>query len=112
MAVAQRATWLGGGYGRRPQAARAFFAHEFEGAKTPKVVSYELPEPGAINLHCIQALGGGRDAKRGGVLLSQRCQVLDTQFFQTRCDRGADALYREQDGPLVCWKCRADLAQL
>ena len=112
MALAQRATGLGGRYGRRPQAVQAFFAHEFEGARTPKVVSYELPKLGAINLHGIQALGGGRDAKRGGVLLSQHCQGLAAQFFQTQHDRGADALYREQDGPLVCWKGHAGLAQL
>ncbi|RYG04006.1 MAG: terpene utilization protein AtuA, partial [Caulobacteraceae bacterium] len=43
-----------------PEAVQTFFAHEFEGAKAPKVFSYELPGLGAINLHCIQALGGGQ----------------------------------------------------
>jgi hypothetical protein len=43
-----------------PQAVQAFFAHEFEGAKAPKVISYELPGLQALNLHCIQALGGGQ----------------------------------------------------
>ncbi|KRB44346.1 acyclic terpene utilization AtuA family protein [Phenylobacterium sp. Root700] len=46
--------------GLRPDAVQAFFAHEFEGAKTPKVLCYELPGLQAINLHCIQALGGGQ----------------------------------------------------
>ena len=41
-------------------AVKAFFAHEFEGAKAPKVVRYDLPGLNAINLHCIQALGGGQ----------------------------------------------------
>jgi len=39
---------------------QAFFAHEFEGAKAPKVIRYDLPGLRAINLHCIQALGGGQ----------------------------------------------------
>ncbi|MES2896818.1 MAG: acyclic terpene utilization AtuA family protein [Pseudomonadota bacterium] len=43
-----------------PQAIRAFFAHEFEGAKAPEVIRYDLPGLQAINLHCIQALGGGQ----------------------------------------------------
>jgi hypothetical protein len=43
-----------------PEAVQAFFAHEFEGAKAPKVLRYELPGLQAINLHCIQALGGGQ----------------------------------------------------
>ena len=43
-----------------PQAVQAFFAHEFEGAKAPKVIRYDLPGLRAINLHCIQALGGGQ----------------------------------------------------
>lgn len=43
-----------------PQAVKAFFAHEFEGAKAPQVLRYELPGLQALNLHCIQALGGGQ----------------------------------------------------
>ncbi|UTP41129.1 DUF1446 domain-containing protein [Phenylobacterium sp. LH3H17] len=43
-----------------PQAVRAFFAHEFEGAKAPEVIRYDLPGLLAINLHCIQSLGGGQ----------------------------------------------------
>lgn len=43
-----------------PQAVRTFFAHEFEGAKAPEVIRYDLPGLQAINLHCIQALGGGQ----------------------------------------------------
>lgn len=39
---------------------KAWFAHEFEGASAPKVIRYELPGMNAINLHCIQALGGGQ----------------------------------------------------
>lgn len=43
-----------------PEAVMDFFAHEFEGAEDPKVIRYELPGLAAINLHCIQALGGGQ----------------------------------------------------
>ena len=43
-----------------PQAVKAFFAHEFEGAKAPQVIGYDLPGLQALNLHCIQALGGGQ----------------------------------------------------
>ncbi len=43
-----------------PEAVKAFFAHEFEGAKAPQVIRYELPGLRALNLHCIQALGGGQ----------------------------------------------------
>jgi len=43
-----------------PNAVQAFFAHEFEGAKAPQVIRYELPGLQALNLHCIQALGGGQ----------------------------------------------------
>jgi hypothetical protein len=39
---------------------RTWFAHEFEGAVNPKVVRYELPGMTALNLHFIQALGGGQ----------------------------------------------------
>jgi len=46
--------------GLSESAVMAFFAHEFEGAQAPKVVRYELPGMNAINLHCIQALGGGQ----------------------------------------------------
>lgn len=43
-----------------PESVKAFFAHEFEGAKAPQVIRYELPGLRALNLHCIQALGGGQ----------------------------------------------------
>ncbi len=43
-------------------AVKAFFAHEFEGAPHPEVRRYELPGMNAINLHCIQSLGGGQFA--------------------------------------------------
>jgi hypothetical protein len=43
-------------------AVKAWFAHEFEGAAAPQVIRYDLPGMDAINLHCIQALGGGQFA--------------------------------------------------
>jgi hypothetical protein len=43
-------------------AVKAFFAHEFEGAFHPEVRRYDLPGMNAINLHCIQSLGGGQFA--------------------------------------------------
>ncbi len=43
-----------------PAAVLAFFAHEFEGAQAPQVIAYELPGLQALNLHCLQALGGGQ----------------------------------------------------
>jgi len=43
-----------------PEAVQVFFAHEFEGAKAPQVIRYDLPGLQALNLHCIQALGGGQ----------------------------------------------------
>ena len=43
-------------------AVKAWFAHEFEGADQPQVIRYDLPGMNAINLHCIQALGGGQFA--------------------------------------------------
>lgn len=43
-------------------AVKAWFAHEFEGATAPQVIRYDLPGMNAINLHCIQALGGGQFA--------------------------------------------------
>lgn len=46
--------------GLTPAAVKVFFAHEFEGAKAPQVLRYELPGLQALNLHCIQALGGGQ----------------------------------------------------
>jgi hypothetical protein len=45
-----------------PGRVRAFFAHEFEGAKAPEVLRYELPGLKALNLHCLAALGGGQFA--------------------------------------------------
>ncbi len=43
-------------------AVRQWFAHEFAGASHPEVRRYELPGMQAINLHCIQSLGGGQFA--------------------------------------------------
>lgn len=43
-----------------PARVRAWFAHEFEGAKHPEVRLYDLPGLHAVNLHLIQALGGGQ----------------------------------------------------
>lgn len=43
-------------------AVKTWFAHEFEGAAAPRVIRYDLPGMDAINLHCIQALGGGQFA--------------------------------------------------
>lgn len=43
-------------------AVKTWFAHEFEGAAAPQVIRYDLPGMDAINLHCIQALGGGQFA--------------------------------------------------
>jgi hypothetical protein len=43
-------------------AVRAYFAHEFEGGRDPKVIRYDLPGMHAINLHCLDALGGGQFA--------------------------------------------------
>jgi hypothetical protein len=48
--------------GLNEAAVKTWFAHEFEGAPAPKVVRYDLPGMDAINLHCIQALGGGQFA--------------------------------------------------
>lgn len=42
------------------EAVQRFLAHEFEGAKTPQVLRYEIPGMHALNFHCIQALGGGQ----------------------------------------------------
>jgi hypothetical protein len=39
-----------------------FFAHEFAGGAKPAVLRYELPGLNAINLHCLDALGGGQFA--------------------------------------------------
>jgi hypothetical protein len=44
------------------EATRAYFAHEFEGARDPKVLRYELPGLNALNLHFLDALGGGQFA--------------------------------------------------
>jgi hypothetical protein len=43
-----------------PERVKAWFAHEFEGAANPEVRLYDLPGMNAINLHLIQALGGGQ----------------------------------------------------
>ena len=39
---------------------RLVWGDEFEGAKAPQVLRYELPGLGALNFHCLQALGGGQ----------------------------------------------------
>lgn len=44
------------------EAMLRFFAHEFEGAKAPAVHRYELPGMNALNLHFLDALGGGQFA--------------------------------------------------
>lgn len=44
------------------EAMRDYFAHEFEGAKAPAVHRYELPGLNALNLHFLDALGGGQFA--------------------------------------------------
>lgn len=44
------------------EAMLEFFAHEFEGAKAPAVRRYEVPGLNAINLHFLDALGGGQFA--------------------------------------------------
>jgi hypothetical protein len=43
-------------------AVRDWFAHEFEGASHPELHRYEVPGLNALNLHCIQSLGGGQFA--------------------------------------------------
>jgi hypothetical protein len=43
-----------------PDRMKAWFAHDFEGAKAPEVRIYDLPGLNAINLHFIEALGGGQ----------------------------------------------------
>jgi hypothetical protein len=52
--------WIRAGLGEA--AVKTWFAHEFEGAAAPQVIRYDLPGMNAINLHCIQALGGGQFA--------------------------------------------------
>lgn len=106
--------WIRRGLGLH--AGEAFFAHEFKGAKAPKVVSYEPPGLGpsifTVSRHWVGAVlkpAVGPVGEGGGPATAQ---VLDTGFLQAPCDRGADAPYREQDGPLVCWKGHAGLAQL
>jgi hypothetical protein len=44
------------------EAMRAFFAHEFEGARNPVVNRYDVPGMDALNLHFLDALGGGQFA--------------------------------------------------
>jgi hypothetical protein len=45
-----------------PERVQAWFAHEFEDAKRPEVRLYDLPGLSAVNLHLIEALGGGQFA--------------------------------------------------
>lgn len=45
-----------------PEAMLDWFAHEFEGAANPAVRRYEVPGLHAINLHFLDALGGGQFA--------------------------------------------------
>ena len=45
-----------------PDAMMTWFAHEFEGGKNPAVLRYDLPGMNAVNLHFLDALGGGQFA--------------------------------------------------
>ncbi len=45
-----------------PEAMMQWFAHEFEGGKNPAVLRYDLPGMNAVNLHFLDALGGGQFA--------------------------------------------------
>ncbi len=56
----QYLSWIRAGLSEA--AVKTWFAHEFEGAVAPQVIRYDLPGMDAINLHCIQALGGGQFA--------------------------------------------------
>lgn len=44
------------------EAVMRFFAHEFEGARSPAVKRYEVPGLDALNFHLIESLGGGQMA--------------------------------------------------
>ena len=39
-----------------------WFAHEFEGGTNPAVLRYDVPGLKAVNLHFLDALGGGQFA--------------------------------------------------
>ncbi|NML93739.1 acyclic terpene utilization AtuA family protein [Novosphingobium olei] len=43
-----------------PDAMLKWFAHEFEGGANPAVLRYDLPGLDAVNLHFLDALGGGQ----------------------------------------------------
>lgn len=43
-----------------PEAMLKWFAHEFEGGANPAVLRYDLPGLDAVNLHFLDALGGGQ----------------------------------------------------
>ena len=45
-----------------PDAMMTWFAHVFEGGKNPAVLRYDLPGMNAVNLHFLDALGGGQFA--------------------------------------------------
>ncbi len=45
-----------------PDAMMSWFAHEFEGGRNPAVLRYDLPGMKAVNLHFLDALGGGQFA--------------------------------------------------
>ncbi|MCW1382726.1 DUF1446 domain-containing protein [Novosphingobium sp. KCTC 2891] len=45
-----------------PEAMLSWFAHEFEGGAHPAVLRYDLPGLNAVNLHFLDALGGGQFA--------------------------------------------------
>jgi hypothetical protein len=45
-----------------PEAMLDWFAHEFEGGANPAVLRYDLPGLDAVNLHFLDALGGGQFA--------------------------------------------------
>lgn len=65
------------------EAVRRFFAHEFEGAPAPQVLRYEVPGLHAINLHCVQALGGGQFAslRLEPLAKGKAQQLLDMQVL-------------------------------
>ncbi len=64
------------------EAVLQFFAHEFEGAQAPQVIRYDLPGLNALNLHCLQALGGGQFAslRLDPLAKGKAQQLLDMQI--------------------------------
>ena len=64
-----------------------FFAHEFEGANSPAVLRYEVPGLNALNLHFLDALGGGQFAslRLDPLAKGKAQQLLD---FEVRVPEG------------------------